>query len=209
MAQVPAYFQRLVNEVLSGLTFAFGYLDDILVFSPDMESHLEHLRLLFERLRAADLKLKEVKYNFLKRHIQYHGHIVSGEGITPLPELNSIQKMLPPKTPKEIKQFYGLIGYYRKFVTRFSDLVQPLNALTRKDVEFKWTPVCQESFELLEASLMTDAILTYPDPNLPYVLFTDASKYAWACVLTQEKTHIFEEKETKLLHPITYMSGLF
>ena len=50
LAQAPAYFQRLVNKVLSGLTFAFGYLDDILVFSPGMESHLEHLRLLFERL---------------------------------------------------------------------------------------------------------------------------------------------------------------
>ena len=78
LAQAPAYFQRLVNEVLSGFTFAFGYLDDILVFSPDMKSHLEHLRLLFERLRATDLKLKEVKCNFLKRHIQYLGHIVSG-----------------------------------------------------------------------------------------------------------------------------------
>ena len=56
---------------------------------------------------------------------------------------------------------------------------------------------------------MTDPILTYPDPNLPNVLFTDSSKYAWACVLTQEKTHTLEGKETKLLHPITYMSGLF
>ena len=56
---------------------------------------------------------------------------------------------------------------------------------------------------------MTEPILTYPDPNLPYVLFTDASKYAWACVLTQEKTHQIEEKEVKILHPITYMSDLF
>ena len=56
---------------------------------------------------------------------------------------------------------------------------------------------------------MTEPILTYPDPNLPYVLFTDASKYAWECVLTQEKTHMIEEKEIKILHPITYMSGLF
>ena len=60
IAQAPAYFQRLVNKVLSGLTFAFGYLDDILVFSSDMESHLKHLRLLFEGLQTADLKLKEV-----------------------------------------------------------------------------------------------------------------------------------------------------
>ena len=50
LAQVPAYFQRLVNEVLSGLTFAFGYLDDILVYSPDMETHLGHLRIMFMRL---------------------------------------------------------------------------------------------------------------------------------------------------------------
>ena len=56
---------------------------------------------------------------------------------------------------------------------------------------------------------MTEPILTYPDPSLPYIMFTDASKYAWACVLTQEKTHVMEEKEVKILHPITYMSGLF
>ena len=56
---------------------------------------------------------------------------------------------------------------------------------------------------------MTEPILTYPYPSLPYVLFTDASKYAWACVLTQEKTHVMEEKEVKISHPITYMSGLF
>ena len=183
LVQAPAYFQRLVNEVLSDLTFAFGYLDDILNFSTDMESHLEHLQHLFERLRNADLKLKEVKCNFLKKHIQYLGHIVSGEDITPLPEkLDSIQKMLPPKTPKEVKQFLGLIGYYRKFVPRFLDLARLLNTLTRKNIEFEWTSVCQKSSHLLKASLMTEPIL---------------------------KTHTFEEKEIKILHPITYMSGLF
>ena len=195
---------------MSGLTFAFGYLDDILVYSPDMETHLEHLRKLFIKLREADLKLKDIKCNFLKKHIQYLGHIVLGKGITLMPEkLTCIQEMPQPKTPKEVKQFLGLIGYYRKFVPRFSDLARPLNALTRKNLPFEWTPVCQESFKLLKSSLMTEPILTYPDPNLPYVLFADASKYAWACVLTQEKTHQIEEKEVKILHPITYMSGLF
>ena len=138
------------------------------------------------------------------------GHIISGKGITPVPEkLESIQNMPPPKTPKEVKQFLGLIGYYCKFVPRFSDLAQPLNALTRKDVTFEWTPICQESFEMLKTSLMKEPILTYPDSSLPYVLFTDTSKYAWACVLTQEKTHDIEGKEVKILYPITYMSGLF
>ena len=119
-----------------------------------------------------------------------------------MPEkLDSIQKMLPPKTPKEVKQFLGLIGYYRKFVPRFSDLARPLNALTRKNVEFEGTQICQESFDLLKISLMMEPILTYPDPNHPYVLFTDASKYAWASVLTQEKTHTSEGKEIKILTP--------
>ena len=179
LAQSPAYFQRLVNEVLSGLNFTFGYLDDILVFSLDMVAHLQHLRWLFDRLSAVDWKLKEMKCNFMKKHIQYLRHIVSGEGITPLPEkLSSIKKMLPPKSSKEVKQFLGLIGYYRKFVPRFSDLARPLNALTRKNTKFEWTQKCQESFELLKTSLMTDPILTYPGPNLPYVLFMDASKYS-------------------------------
>ena len=210
LAQAPANFQRLINEILSGFNFAFGYLDDILVFSPDITTHLQHLRLLFTRLREANLKLKEIKCNFLKRHIQYLRHIMSGEGITPLPEkLSSIQKMLPPKSPREIKQFLGLIDYYRMFVPRFSDLARLLNALTRKNTEFEWTQKCQESFKLLTTSLLTDPILTYADPNPPYMSFTDASKYAWACVLAQEKTHTIEGKETKLLHPITYTSGLF
>ena len=73
--------------------------------------------------------------------------------------------MLPPQNAKEVKQFLGLIGYYRKFVPRFSDLARPLNALTRKNIAFEWTQVCWYSFNLLKTSLMTEPILTYPDPK--------------------------------------------
>ena len=64
----------LVNKVLEGLDFTFGYLDDILIFSKNMEEHLQHVRILFERLRQADLKLTKRKCNFLKAHVQYLGH---------------------------------------------------------------------------------------------------------------------------------------
>ena len=128
LAQAPAYFQRLVNEVLRRLPFAFGYLDDILIFSPDMDTHLKHVRQLFNRLREADLKLKESKCNFLKAHVQYLGHLISGKGIEPVPEkLESIKNMPSPTTPKEVKQFLGLIGYYRKLIPKFSDVARPLN----------------------------------------------------------------------------------
>ena len=100
---------------MKGITFAFGYLDDILIFSPDNETHLKHLKEVFQRLREADLKLKASKCNFFKKHIQYLGHLVSGEGIEPLPEkLESLKEMTPPINPKEVRQFLGLAAYYRK-----------------------------------------------------------------------------------------------
>ena len=123
LAQAPAYFQRLINEVLGPFDFAFGYLDDILIFSPDMETHLQHLEAIFARLCEVGLKLKREKCNFIKEHLQYLGHIISGQGITPVPKkLASIENMPPPRTPKEVKQFLGLVGYYRKFIPQFSDI---------------------------------------------------------------------------------------
>ena len=187
LTQAPAYFQRLIGEVLKGITFAFGYLDDILIYSPDIETHLQHLRIIFQRLKEANLKLKESKCSFFKAHIQYLGHLISGNGIEPVPEkLQDMEAMPPPKTPKEVRQFLGLVGYYRKFVPRFSDIARPLTNLTKKDIVFKWTDECQKTFELLKELLMKEPILVYPDPARPYNLYTDASKYAWACVLTQE-----------------------
>ena len=117
--------------------------------------------------------------------------------------------MPAPRTPKEVKQFLGLVGYYRKFIPRFADIARPLNALTCKYVDFVWDEICEKSFGLLKQMIIQEPILVYPDPNKPYVLFTDASKYAWSCVLTLEYTHIIEGKEKKILHAITYMSGLF
>ena len=210
LTQAPAYFQRLINKVLADLDFAFGYLDDILIYSPDVPTHLVHMRQLFQRLREADLKLNREKCNFFKSHIQYLGHLISGEGIKPLPEkLESIKEMPPPTTPKEVKQFLGLIGYYRKFVPRFADVARPLTNLTRLDQPFEWSDKCQASFELLKEALIKEPILRFPDPNKPYTLYTDASKYAWSCVLTQQYTHDMDNKQTVVNHPITYVSGLF
>ena len=111
LSQAPAYFQRLMNQVIKGLPFAFVYLDDVLIHSPDIETHLKHIRILFQRLREADLKLKGSKCNYFKTHVQYLGHLVSGNGIRPLPEkLESVKKMPAPTTPKEVKQFLGLVG---------------------------------------------------------------------------------------------------
>ena len=138
LAQAPAYFQALINKVLKGLhKFAMAYLDDIIIFSKS-KKHLEHLRIIFQRLKAAGLKLKRSKCDFMKKPIQYLGHLILEEGIQPLLEkLESIKTMPALRNTKEIKQFLGITGYYRKFVPRFSDLLRSLTRLTCKDGLFK------------------------------------------------------------------------
>ena len=110
LAQAPAYFQLLMNQVLEGLTYAMTYLDNIIIFSNSEEEHLLHLEEIFCQLRKAGLKMKRSKCDFFKSQIHYLGHLISEDGICPLPDkLNSIKNMLVPKCTKEIKQFLGLI----------------------------------------------------------------------------------------------------
>ena len=131
LAQAPAYFQRLINEVLTDCNFGMGYLDDIIIFSKTKEEHLQNLEEIFECLRKAGLKLKLQKCSFFKKHIQYLGHLISDEGIQPLPEkLESIAKMPVPQNVKQVKQILGLIGFYRKFVPCFSHIARLLTQLT-------------------------------------------------------------------------------
>ena len=133
--------------------------------------------------------------------------IIAQVGFTLLPEkLESIQTMPIPKSPKEMNQFLGLIGYYRKFVPRFSDISRPLMNLTRHDVDLQWTDRCMESFNHLKDPLMKHPILYYPDPGRDYTLFMDASGIGWAGILTQEFS---DNKGKTKQHLICYVSGQF
>ena len=184
-----------------------GYLDDIIIFSQSEEEHLIHLEKIFRRLQEFGLKMKREKCAFFKKHIQYLGHLVSDKGFEPLPEkLEAIKKMPAPTTSKEVKQFLGLIGYYRKFVPRFSDISRPLTKLTRHDTPFEWTEQCDKAFNHLRELLIQYPILRYPDPAKGYVLYTDASGIGWSGVLTQEYV---DEKNRAKQHPICYVSGQF
>ena len=196
LAQAPAYFQLLMNKVLKGLKFAMTYLDDIIIFSQDESQHLEHLEIVFSHLREAGLKMKRSKCDFFKSEIHYLG---------PLPnKLDSIKHMPVPNSTKEIKQFLGLTGYYRKLVPRFADISMPLTTLTKKDAKFEWTSACQKSFELLKEALCGEPVLKYADTSKPYTLYTDASKYGWAGVLTQPHEKTIDGKSTTTDHPVAF-----
>ena len=198
LAQALSYFQQIMNQVLHGLDFAIACLDDIVIFSNNKLEHLQHLETVFKRLQDAGLKLKESKCDFFRSQIHYLGHMLSAEGIQPLPEkLDSIMNMPAPENQTEVKQFLGLVGYYSR----------PLVKLMRKDTPFAWMKQCHLAFNMFKDKLCEAPILHLPRQQ--QTLFTDASKHGWASVLMQEFETEMKGKLLKELHPITYVSGLF
>ena len=217
LSQAPAYFQRMINEVIEGCgRYAQAYLDDVLIYSRDFETHMEHVEEILQRFKANGLKIKKDKCEFFRQELEYLGHILTGKGIRPVPEkLVAIQNMPAPTTVKEVQCFMGLMNYYRKFVPHYSSFARPILELVKDDVEFEWTPLREQCFQTLKEYLCRGPVLVYPDPEKPYILYTDASKYGWGGVLLQEyehpeiKTTSKKQKIKTVLHPVAFVSGGF
>ena len=94
--------------------------------------------------------------------------------------------MNPPKTPKQVRAFLGLAGYYRKFFKGFANIAKPLTLLTRQQVKFDWTPEHQEAIIHLKEAIVQAPILHYPNLNKTYIVYTDASDDTCGAQLSQE-----------------------
>ena len=189
LTNAPPTFQRLMQCVLAGLsgTHCLVYLDDIIVFSTTFEEHLQRLVSVFERLRAAGLKLKPKKCHFAKRQITYLGHVISANGVEPdHKKLAAVTTYPAPCSKHEVKRFLGLSNYYRRFISQYAQIAEPLNRLLRKTSKtFTWTPECDTAFNALKAKLTSPPILTYPCFSDPFIVLTDASDKAIGGVLSQ------------------------
>ena len=186
LAQTPGYFQELMTGILKDFNFTIAYLDDIIIFSKIPQEDLSHIRMVFEKLKSANLSMKKSKGNFFSKEIQYLGHILSATGIRPLPSMtHTIQHMQPPTTPKQVRAFLGLVGYYRKFIKRFAKITKPLTLLTRQQVKCEWTPVHHTVFLHLKEAIVEAPILCYPNPNKKYIVYTNASDDACGAQLSQ------------------------
>ena len=131
--------------------------------------------------------MKKSKCSFFSKEIQYLGHILSATGIRPLPaKTHAIQHMQPPTTPKQVRAFLGLVGYYRKFIKLFANITKPLTSLTRQQVKFEWTPVHHTTFLHLKEAIVQAPILHYPNPDKKYIVYTDALDDACGAQLSQE-----------------------
>lgn len=177
-----------MNTCLTGLqgSRCFVYLDNIVVYSYDLSSHIHNLKSVFQRIRNFNLKVQPAKCEFLRKEVIYLGHIISQNGVQPNPDkVKAVTDFPTPKSSKDIKSFLGLVSYYRRFIQDFSKLAKPLTNLLKKDVPFLWENAQQLSFETLKNQLVSAPILAYPDFSRPFILTCDASNYAISAILSQ------------------------
>ncbi|WVZ93548.1 hypothetical protein U9M48_039519 [Paspalum notatum var. saurae] len=199
LTNAPSTFMRLMNEVLRpfiGL-FVVVYFDDILIYSTSMHEHLEHLRAVFDALRAARLFGNIEKCIFCTQRVAFLGYVVTPQGIeVDSSKIDAIREWPTPTTITQIRSFLGLAGFYRRFVPNFSSIAAPLHELTKKDAPFSWGDSQEVAFTTLKDKLTHAPLLQLPDFNKVFELECDASGIGIGAVLLQEGKPVayFSEK---------------
>ena len=220
LSNATTTFQMTMSKVFSGLIFksVLVYVDDIIVYSPTFEKHIEDLENVFARLRQHNLTLKPSKCHFAAKQVDYLGHVISKYGTKPNPSKTAVIDTYPvPKNKTEVRRFNGMSGFYRKYIRDFSSLAHALNNLLKNDSEWEWTEKCENSFKEIKRQLVNAPILAYPDTNKEFILTTDASGQALGYILSQKDNEENERviayggralRKSERNYPITELEGL-
>ena len=200
----PAYFQRIMNIVLSeGIgKFCMVYIDDIVVYSKTWEEHVDNIRKVFTMLAIANLKVNWEKCHLALLQLKLLGRIVNGMGVTTDPELVKDMVEFPtPRNFKQVKQFLALLGHYRHFIKDFQTIAAPLFKLTRKDVDWKWSEKQDDCFNKLKQLMTSALVLAHPDWSKEFVITINANKIGIGGVISQYDSN-------NKLHPIAFYSKM-
>eukprot|EP00731_Ephydatia_muelleri_P037077 Em0391g6a len=188
LCNAPSTFQRLMERVLTGLHWStcLVYIDDIILFSRTVQEHFQNLTEVFRRLKQAGLKLKPRKCHLFRNKVKYLGYVVSNKGVEA--DTEKIQCVLDWPTPmsrKQIRQFWGLASYYRRFIHNFAQITAPLNRLLEKGKRWQWTEQCSQAFTLLKTKLTSAPLLVYPNFEEAFIVDCDASDDGLGTALSQ------------------------
>ncbi|OMO96556.1 reverse transcriptase [Corchorus capsularis] len=189
-------FQSAMNDLFRShlRRSVLVFFDDILVYNPSWEAHLDHLSVVLDLLQTNQFYAKESKCTFGRSSIDYLGHIITGEGVkVDHSKIEAIVDWPTPSNLKALRGFLGLTGYYRKFVKGYAAIAAPLTNLLRKD-QFLWDSTTSKTFQDLKLALTSTPVLRLPDFASPFCIEADASNIAVGAVLSQGG------------HPIAYFS---
>jgi hypothetical protein len=201
LTNAPATFMHLMHESFREFldVFVLVFLDDILIYSKTLEEHERHLRQVLDVLRSNKLYAKESKCELVRAEVEFLGHQVGRDGVKMMQDkVQAVRDWPTPTKVFDVRAFLGTAGYYRKFIKDFSAIARPLTELTKDTVVFQWGAAQEKSFQQLKAAIQQQPVLILPDPNLPYVVHTDASQHAVGAVLQQD--------QGRGLQPIAYLS---
>jgi transposase InsO family protein len=185
----PATFQHMMDDIFVDMIRSnqvIVYMDDILVFSKDLETHRTTVKEVLKRLRQHRLYLKLEKCKFEQEEVEFLGIVVRNGQISMDPTKTKAVKEWPiPANMKEARSFMQFCNFYRAFIPNFSDITVPLNELTKKGVKFEWTPERDNAVQQLKDAVARNATLLLPIDGAKFRLETDASDYAAGAVLHQ------------------------
>ena len=188
----PSIFQRNMDLFLAGLKWwcALVYIDDILVFSPTFDEHLQHLALVLQCITDYNMALKPPKCHFCAPSLPYLGHVITPSGIRPDPrKIRALLTASAPSTRKDLEHFLGALGYLQQFIPQYSNhisILQELKISTAPWTTSTWTSQHQESFDAAKRALSHAVENATFDPSLPIIVETDASYMGIAAVLLQQ-----------------------
>ena len=186
----PMAFQRIMHETLGDLVGngVEVFLDDLIIYSKTEEKHTQLVREVFRKLNANNMKLKPSKCKFLVDRVNFLGHQVTAEGISPnKSNLSAIQQAPTPTSCRKTRQFLGVINFFRPFIPKAAKLLAPLFDLQKKGRKFNWTSECEIAFTQAKRILTQAPVLAHPNYDEPFILFTDACDSAVGAYLAQKQ----------------------
>ena len=200
LINAPATFARMMRLLLADIN-SLSYFDDILIQSRTWNEHMVNLKDVLRRLRECNVTAKPSKMYVGYSVVDFLGHVVGqGEQRPQEDKVSRILKLSVPQTKKQVQSLLGLLGYYRKFVDHFSEIVSPLNMLVRKNEpnKVKWTDNCQNALEKIQEIFSASPVLVLPDMSKTFVVRADASDTGIGAMLLQH--------HESMLRPCMYAS---
>lgn len=215
LTNAPSTFMRLMNHVLRAFIgrFVVVYFDDILIYSNNLDDHVEHVKSVLDVLRKEKLFANLKKCTFCTDRLVFLGFVISAQGIQVDEEkIKAIREWPTPTSIGNVRSFHGLASFYRRFVKDFSTLAAPLTEVIKKNVGFKWGDKQETAFQLLKEKLTNSPLLSLPNFNTTFEIECDASGIGIGAVLMQEGKPIayFSEKlNGAMLNYPTYDKELY